>query len=66
MSAWLLVTVLASLGNTAALILWQRANEARLDIHNERIRILERSMENSMNSLERCLEKLEEERKKNR
>ena len=33
MTGWQLVTLLAMLTNTASLVYWQRANEARLDLH---------------------------------
>lgn len=38
---WSLVTLLASLFNTAAILYWQRANETRLDHHLQRIRNIE-------------------------
>jgi hypothetical protein len=33
MTGWQLVTLLAMLTNTVSLVYWQRANEARLDLH---------------------------------
>lgn len=42
MSFWTLVTVLASLGNVAAIVFWQHANERRLDIHWARLTQLQK------------------------
>ena len=41
MTGWQLVTLLAMLTNTVSLVYWQRANEARLDLHWECIRALQ-------------------------
>jgi hypothetical protein len=38
MNGWQLVILLGTLCNTVCLILWQRANETRLDILSERLR----------------------------
>jgi hypothetical protein len=36
-TGWQLVTLLAALFNTGAIVYWQRANEARLDMHAKQI-----------------------------
>jgi hypothetical protein len=41
MSGWQLVTLLAALFNTGALLYWQRANEERMDAQWERLRNLQ-------------------------
>jgi len=41
MSGWQLVTLLAALFNTGALVYWQRANERRMDAHWERMQNLQ-------------------------
>ena len=51
MTGWQLVTLLAMLTNTASLVYWQRANEARLDIHMRAIRALQAQTD----SLQRAL-----------
>lgn len=38
MTGWQLVTLLAALFNTGAILYWQNANERRLDYHYDRIR----------------------------
>lgn len=42
MTGWQLVTLLATLFNTGALVYWQRANEQRLDLQWERLRDLQK------------------------
>lgn len=42
MNGWQLVTLLAALFNTGAIVYWQRANETRMDLQWERLRDLQK------------------------
>lgn len=55
MTGWQLVTLLAALFNTAAILYWQHANERRMDAHWERLQALQSQTKDLLPVMKQCI-----------